>query len=78
MEPESHLKIGCPRPRTGLLSIDFMGPHFFFIASPIGNALVRVATSFSVGLGPAPPVPLAQPGSPTCTCVGTLPHWEPM
>ena len=31
-----------------------------------------------IRLGPAPPTPPSLSSLPTCTCVGTLPRWEPM
>ena len=31
-----------------------------------------------IQLGPAPPTPPSLPGLHARTCVGTLPHWEPM
>ena len=31
-----------------------------------------------IRLGSTPPTPLSLPGLLACTCVGTLPRWEPM
>jgi hypothetical protein len=54
----------------------YIQPHLFSISifTKRGPKLNQIC----VWLGPVPPMPPSPPNVSTRTCVGSLPHWEPM